>query len=220
MLKRTIAAASLLVACNSQPAPTPAQEPTPPATAAPKAEVGKQFGSAFKVAAAEPLTAAVARLGKASSPVEAASGSGEHACGDHGAKVDGLASKQEPGASGKGTEKSDGKTVESCGELTKDATGQMVRVSGTVSAVCQKAGCWMTLQDGSAEARIFTREHKFFMPKDIVGKRAEVEGNLRVNAVSAGFAKHLAEDGGKDPASVNGPQQEYVVNATGVRILD
>ncbi|MBM4359142.1 MAG: DUF4920 domain-containing protein, partial [Deltaproteobacteria bacterium] len=116
--------------------------------------------------------------------------------------------------------KAEGGAVSSCGELTKDSTGQMVRVSGTVSAVCQKAGCWMTLQDGSAEARIFTREHRFFMPKDIVGKRAEVEGNLRVNAVSAGFAKHLAEDGGKDPATVNGPQNEYVVNAIGVRILD
>ncbi|MBM4359891.1 MAG: hypothetical protein FJ096_17445, partial [Deltaproteobacteria bacterium] len=86
MLKRTFALASLLLACNSQPAPNPAQEPTPRATAASQAGAEKQFGAAFTVAAAEPLAAAVSRLGKAPEPVKAG-GSGEAMCGDHGAKV-------------------------------------------------------------------------------------------------------------------------------------
>ena len=205
-----VAALVLLSACNSQPAPTPAQEPTPPTgTQVAPSDSGKQYGATFTLPTVEALAAAVARLdGKgAVPPAEGASAaSAEHSCGGTHAKSD-AASK-------------DPKVVDSCGAAVVDEDGQTVRVSGTVAAVCQKAGCWMTLQDGTAEARIFTREHKFFMPKDIVGKRAEVEGKLRSKTVSAAFAKHLAEDGGKDPAKVEGPQRESLVTAIGVRVLD
>lgn len=212
LLAVSLVALVALVACNSQPAPNPAQEPASPTTAAaqPADASGKQFGAAFTLAGVEPLSAAIARAGKDARPKEqvgaSPSAAGEHSCGGHGTKLeanDKLANE-----------------VDSCGSAVVQDDGEVVRVSGTVSAVCQKAGCWMTLQDGTNEARIFTREHKFFMPKDIAGKRAEVEGKLRAKTMSAGFAKHLAEDGGKDPSKVEGPQREFLVTATAVRIFD
>jgi hypothetical protein len=219
--KLLVAASVVLSACNSQPTPTPAQDPSPANSAAvqgketvqgKEAVPSKQFGAAFTVPASEALAQAVARVGKeAASPAASgdAKGAGEHQCGaEHG-----QASNAAKGATG-------GKEVASCGSATSDESGKLVRVSGTVSAVCQKAGCWMSLQDGTAEARIFMKDHAFVVPKDIVGKRAEVEGMLRAKTVSAGFAKHLAEDGGKDPAKVEGPQQEFMVTAVGVRLLD
>lgn len=213
----TVALLVLVVACNSQPSPPPAQEPSPGSTAgAPDAlakpvSQPKQFGAAFTLPASEGLSLAVARIGKDSAPP---AGSGvpkvgdEHSCG------------AAHGAAGKDAKDASGKEVASCGAATSDDSGKLVRVSGTVSAVCQKAGCWLTLQDGTTEARIFTKEHQFFMPKDIAGKHAEVEGLLRAKTVSAAFAKHLAEDGGKDPAKVDGPQQEFMVTAMAVRLLD
>ncbi len=211
MSRRFYVAPFLLVAaCNSQPAPTPAQDPSPANSTgarSPIAAPAKQFGAAFTLPGSEALALAVGRVTKeAAAPVPSgdAKGPSANTCGDAG-----------------GTRKeASGKEASSCGSVTRDESGSLVRVSGTISAVCQKAGCWMSLQDGTADARIFMKDHTFVVPKDIVGRRAEVEGMLRAKTVTAGFAKHLAEDGGKDPAKVEGPQHEFMVTATGVRLLD
>ncbi len=196
----------VLGACNSPaPAPTKAAD-APPALAPAKAEP-RQFGAAFTLGAAEPLAQAIARVAQ-----DGATAKGEeHACDGDKAKSGGD------------------KPVESCGAANADAQGPKVRVKGTVASVCQKAGCWMVLQDGVTEARIFMREHRFFLPKDIAGKSAEVEGTLRAKTVSPQFAKHLAADAagtprtpgaGKSPPEGAGEQKEYMMSATAVAISD
>ena len=94
-----------------------------------------------------------------------------------------------------------------------------LQVSGTVDSVCQKAGCWMVLRDGDVTARIFMKGHSFFLPRDIAGRKALVEGEMKTKTLTEDFAKHLEQDKGGDPASVKGDQREIVMEATGVKLV-
>src|SRR5690606_28472379 len=53
-----------------------------------------------------------------------------------------------------------------------------VKVSGNVTEVCQKKGCWMVLADGADYARVVVPGHAWELPKDARG-RAVVHGLLR-----------------------------------------
>ncbi len=97
---------------------------------------------------------------------------------------------------------------------------ETVKVSGTVEAVCQKKGCWMELRDGDASAKVFTYAGEFFLPIGTAkGRKALVEGKLKVKTLTEKFAQHLAEDQGEDPGQVTGPQRKLVLEATSVELL-
>ena len=92
-------------------------------------------------------------------------------------------------------------------------------MKGTVDSVCQKRGCWMVLRDGETTARVFTHAGDFLVPVGTAkGRVAVVEGKLEARTMSKGFAKHLAEDEGKDPAQVAEPKRELVIQATAVAL--
>jgi hypothetical protein len=75
-------------------------------------------------------------------------------------------------------------------------TGQVVRTEGEISAVCQNMGCWMELRDEQARAvRVPMAGHSFFLPRDVSGRRALVEGPLNVRPLSAAEREHLAAEG-------------------------
>ena len=93
-----------------------------------------------------------------------------------------------------------------------------VRVEGTVTAVCQKKGCWMVLADGDLEARILTKDHAFALPPDARGKHAEVEGTVEKRTLTKAQVEHLAKDEGKDPSAAGGERVEFVITATGVEL--
>jgi hypothetical protein len=105
--------------------------------------------------------------------------------------------------------------VASLGEEAK----KTVQVSGTVDSVCQKKGCWMVLKDGDVVARVFTHAGEFYLPTSTEkGRTAVVEGEIEARTVSEKFAKHLAEDQGRDPSEVSGSQRELVINATAIAL--
>jgi hypothetical protein len=57
--------------------------------------------------------------------------------------------------------------------------GKTVVTTGTVQAVCQHAGCWMTLKDeGQGDAFVRMAGHSFFIPKSASGKKARVHAKL------------------------------------------
>lgn len=91
------------------------------------------------------------------------------------------------------------------------------KFEGRVTQVCQTKGCWLVLADGDRYARVFSG-HKFFMPKDTSGQ-AIVHGRLSERTIPEAFAKHLAEDSGRDPATVVGDQVEFRIDATSVELL-
>ena len=93
-----------------------------------------------------------------------------------------------------------------------------VQVSGEVESVCQKKGCWLVVKDGEAQARILMKDHSFTVPMDIKGKPVIVEGTLETKTFNEAQTKHLAKDAGKDPATVSGESNEYVLTATAVQL--
>lgn len=100
-----------------------------------------------------------------------------------------------------------------------------VKITGQVSAACQKKGCWMTIgsgEPGKPTVRISFKDYGFFVPTDCMGKTAVVEGHFKVTSLSAAEAQHYANDAAK-PGSpvqkVTAPQRTLSLVATGVELL-
>ena len=101
--------------------------------------------------------------------------------------------------------------------LTSADLSKELKLSGRIGQVCQSAGCWMMLTDGDAAVRVKFGEHAFVIPVDTQGD-AVVYGTLAKKEMSLEESKHMAEDGGKDPASVTEPMVEYRMVATSLRV--
>jgi hypothetical protein len=98
------------------------------------------------------------------------------------------------------------------------ANDQQIKVSGRIGEVCQAKGCWMMLTDGTAASvRVKFGDHAFFIPKDTQGN-AVVYGKFEVIEMSEKEAKHMAEDAGKDPSTVQGEQKEYRFIASSLQV--
>ncbi len=87
-------------------------------------------------------------------------------------------------------------------------------ISGRVGQVCQKAGCWMTLTDGDAMARVMT-DHKFALPKELSGE-VVVFGKLEAIDLDEKEVAHMAKDSGKPVAEI--ALREYRIAARGVAL--
>jgi hypothetical protein len=87
-------------------------------------------------------------------------------------------------------------------------------ISGRVGQVCQKAGCWMTLTDGDAMARVMT-DHKFALPKELSGQ-VVVFGKLEAIDLDEKEVAHMAKDSGKPVAEI--APREYRIAARGVAL--
>jgi hypothetical protein len=96
--------------------------------------------------------------------------------------------------------------------------GKDVLVEGTVVDVCQKAGCWLVLSDGSKQVRVTVKDHGFAVDKDCSGSWAQVEGHLREVQANAEEAAHMATEAQRpDLAPIAGERTLEIV-ASGVRI--
>jgi hypothetical protein len=84
--------------------------------------------------------------------------------------------------------------------------------------VCQRKGCFLIAQDGEHVARVTFRDYGFFVPTDSTGKTVTLVGTLGRRTLDEAQAKHYAEDAGKNPAEVTGPQMEYAIVASSVII--
>ena len=103
--------------------------------------------------------------------------------------------------------------------------GQPVTVEGRVVEVCQKKGCWLTLDAGEGRGiRILTARtpeggYVYTVPKDISGRRAVVHGTLKAETMSADEQRHLAEDAGEDVSERTFEDRAVLqIMAEGVRV--
>lgn len=100
-------------------------------------------------------------------------------------------------------------------ELMADAgayDGRTVRTEGEIAQVCQAMGCWMELRPGADDEaiRVPMAGHSFFLPKDVAGRRATVQGRVKVRAPSPEVQAHLRAEGALAAA------QPVSLEATGV----
>lgn len=99
-----------------------------------------------------------------------------------------------------------------------------VIVTGTITEVCQAAGCWLKLENEGGED-IFVKfkeengNHELVVPKDIAGKTATVYGRASKKVISVKEQKHYAEDAGateEELKEITKPKQQLRIDAAGV----
>jgi len=100
--------------------------------------------------------------------------------------------------------------------------GKSVVMEANVEKVCEKKGCWMTLQGSDKTFRVKFKDYGFFVPISLVGKKVLVKGEVLKKVISVKDAKHYLEDAGASKEKVEAikkPVTEYRIIAEGVRIL-
>jgi hypothetical protein len=79
---------------------------------------------------------------------------------------------------------------------------RIVRTEGTIERVCQRMGCWMELRAENAEpVRVPMAGHSYFLPRDVAGRPATIEGRVRLAELSEGRRQHLEAEGAMATAS-------------------
>ena len=71
------------------------------------------------------------------------------------------------------------------------------------------------------ELRVSFRDYSFFVPKNLNGEMAVIEGKAYVDTINVAFLKHLAEDAGKSEeeiAKITEPEVSLNFTANGVII--
>lgn len=75
-------------------------------------------------------------------------------------------------------------------------SGKPVRLTGELSEVCQKMGCWAVVRDGEGHSvRITMKDHAFGIDKDTKGRKVDIEGELVSEKVDPKKLEHYAEEG-------------------------
>lgn len=103
-------------------------------------------------------------------------------------------------------------------------TWEGLTVTGKVTEVCQKKGCWMMLEKEDGETmRVTFKDYGLFMPKDIAGKDVVIRGKAYSDTVTVDVLRHFAEDAGKSQAEIEAitePEIALAFEADGVIISD
>ncbi|MDH4234814.1 MAG: DUF4920 domain-containing protein [Gallionella sp.] len=78
-----------------------------------------------------------------------------------------------------------------------------IKITGTVTSVCQKKGCWLMVDIGEGKMmRVKFKDYAFFVPKDISGKTVILDGHAYNSTTSVAQLRHFAEDAGKSKAEI------------------
>lgn len=97
-------------------------------------------------------------------------------------------------------------------------------IKAKVTGVCQKRGCWLTL-DNEKKETVFVKmkDYGFFLPSSIMGKTVLLEGSAEKKITSIEELKHYAKDAKKSKeeiAKITTPKTEYRVLASGIKVID
>ena len=109
-------------------------------------------------------------------------------------------------------------------KLKKSAKVENVAVKGKVVKVCDKKGCWFTVEtDNNEKFFVKMKDYAFFVPTALEGKTIVLEGNAETKVTSVDEQKHYAEDAKKSQAEIDAitkPQEEIRFMASGIKVVD
>ena len=72
-----------------------------------------------------------------------------------------------------------------------------VKITGTITSVCQKKGCWLMVDIGEGKMmRVRFKDYAFFVPKNISGKTVVLDGYAYSSTTSVAQLRHYAQDAG------------------------
>lgn len=91
-----------------------------------------------------------------------------------------------------------------------------VLVEGTVVDVCQKAGCWMVISDGSNTVRVTMKEHGFSVAKDGNGSWARIQGLVKQAEPDKATTEHLLSESQRPELAPETRGQTISIEATAV----
>lgn len=108
-------------------------------------------------------------------------------------------------------------------EINKTQELKNIIIEAVVTAVCEKKGCWITLQNSSSE-KIFVKmqDYAFFLPQNIVGKKVLLHADVSKKVTSIEELRHYAKDAKKSTEEINAiksPKGEIRVLAKGIKVL-
>ena len=109
-------------------------------------------------------------------------------------------------------------------KLQKYKKVENVAVKGKVIDVCDKKGCWLTVEtENNEKFFVKMKDYAFFVPTALKGKNVVLEGNAETKVISVDEQKHYAEDAKKSQAEIDAitkPQQEIRFVANGIKVVD
>ena len=99
-----------------------------------------------------------------------------------------------------------------------------VKITGKITEVCPKKGCWLKLElsDGTS-ATVKMKDYGFFLPVSAKGKTVVIDGEVKLKTTSVAELKHYAEDAKKSKEEIDAitqPQKEVRVTAKGIVVVD
>lgn len=104
----------------------------------------------------------------------------------------------------------------------KEGDTIVVKFKSKIKAVCQKKGCWMTLDLGNnKDVFVKFKDYGFFVPKNAENETVIVNGKAFVSIESVDELKHYAKDAGKSQVAIDSiiaPKTTFSFLADGVLI--
>ncbi|MEA1849430.1 DUF4920 domain-containing protein [Chryseobacterium sp. MHB01] len=99
-----------------------------------------------------------------------------------------------------------------------------VVVKGKVTDVCDKKGCWLTIQtEDNSQFFVKMKDYGFFVPTALKGKNVVLEGSAERKVTSVDEQKHYAEDAKKPQAEIDAiktPKEEIRFVANGIKVVN
>jgi hypothetical protein len=105
-------------------------------------------------------------------------------------------------------------------EVAKNPSGykdKSIITTGTVTAICEHAGCWMEIKDDLGSAHIKMAGHAFTIPRSASGRKARVQASLLESGQKV--AGHHDDCNAEAEQQTGKPLPQLQLVATGVELL-
>lgn len=109
-------------------------------------------------------------------------------------------------------------------KLKKEKKVENVAIKGKVTDVCDKKGCWLTIQtDDNSKFFVKMKDYAFFVPTALKGKTVVMDGTAERKVTSIDEQKHYAEDAKRPQSEIDAittPKEEIRFVANGIKVVN